>query len=487
MYAERLEHKVVSGVVWSFAEKFLTMLVQMVVSIIVARRLMPEDFGVMAILTFFTSVALTIVDSGFSQTLIRKREPSDSDYRSVFLFNVVVALLLYFVLWALAAPIARFYGHSVIRDVAPVLFLLLPINSLCVVQTVMFTREFRFKLLSNIVFFASLVSGVVAVAMAVAGCGIWALVAQRLLQMGIKAVAFWLIRRWRVRGGVSLSALREMAPFSLRLLATDLIASIYNNVAQLFVGKIYSTASLGYYSQAQKLKDLAVISTVQSVQGVTYPALSKLSADEEKFSAGYERIVRLLSFLLFPAMLGLVAISSDMFMLLLGERWMPTVPYFRILALSGMVYPLAMVGYNVLKIKSDGKLVVRLEVVKRVVMTLVLCVTIPTGIEAVAWGMTAMAFVEFLLNSGFALRLMSFGVVRLAKALLPSLLLSLVVYLGLEILNPHLAHLSVALRLTADIALAVVSYIALAWALRLRAFNETIDLIKGVIFKSKDN
>ena len=487
MYAERLEHKVVSGVVWSFAEKFLTMLVQMVVSIIVARRLMPEDFGVMAILTFFTSVALTIVDSGFSQTLIRKREPSDSDYRSVFLFNVVVALLLYFVLWALAAPIARFYGHSVIRDVAPVLFLLLPINSLCVVQTVMFTREFRFKLLSNIVFFASLVSGVVAVAMAVAGCGIWALVAQRLLQMGIKAVAFWLIRRWRVRGGVSLSALREMAPFSLRLLATDLIASIYNNVAQLFVGKIYSTASLGYYSQAQKLKDLAVISTVQSVQGVTYPALSKLSADEEKFSAGYERIVRLLSFVLFPAMLGLVAISSDMFMLLLGERWMPTVPYFRILALSGMVYPLAMVGYNVLKIKSDGRVVVRLEVVKRVVMTLVLCVTIPTGIEAVAWGMTAMAFVEFLLNSGFALRLMSFGVVRLAKALLPSLLLSLVVYFGLEILNPHLAHLSVVLRLTADIALAVVSYIALAWALRLRAFNETIDLIKGVIFKSKDN
>ena len=487
MYAERLEHKVVSGVVWSFAEKFLTMLVQMVVSIIVARRLMPEDFGVMAILTFFTSVALTIVDSGFSQTLIRKREPSDSDYRSVFLFNVVVALVLYFVLWALAAPIARFYGHSVIKDVAPVLFLLLPINSFCVVQTVMFTREFRFKLLSNIVFCASLVSGVVAVAMAVAGCGIWALVAQRLLQMGIKAVAFWLIRRWRVRGGVSLSALREMAPFSLRLLATDLIASIYNNVAQLFVGKIYSTASLGYYSQAQKLKDLAVISTVQSVQGVTYPALSKLSADEEKFSAGYERIVRLLSFVLFPAMLGLVAISSDMFMLLLGERWMPTVPYFRILALSGMVYPLAMVGYNVLKIKSDGRLVVRLEVVKRVVMTLVLCVTIPTGIEAVAWGMTAMAFVEFLLNSGFALRLMSFGVVRLAKALLPSLLLSLIVYLGLEILNPHLAHLSVALRLTADIALAVVSYIALAWALRLRAFHEVIDLIKGLIFKSKDN
>lgn len=483
MSAERLEHKVVSGVVWSFAEKFLTMLVQMVVSIIVARRLMPEDFGVMAILTFFTSVALTIVDSGFSQTLIRKKEPSESDYRSVFAFNVVVALVLYFVLWALAAPIARFYGHSVISDVAPVLFLLLPINSLCVVQTVMFTREFRFKLLSNIVFAASLISGVVAVAMAVVGCGIWALVAQRLLQMGIKAIAFWWVRRWRVKGGVSLSALREMAPFSLRLLATDLIASIYNNVAQLFVGKMYSTTSLGYYSQAQKLKDLAVISTVQSVQGVTYPALSKLAADERKFADGYERIVRLLSFVLFPIMLGLVAVASDMFDVLLGERWMPTVPYFRIFALSGMVYPLAMVGYNVLKIKSDGRVVVRLEVVKRVVMTLVLCITIPMGIKAVAWGMTAMALVEFLLNSAVALRLMSFGVVRLTKALLPSLVLSLAMFVLIEGINPYLENLGVALRLATDVVVAVVFYLALAYAFGLSALSECLSLVKGVLKK----
>lgn len=482
-----LEKKVASGIAWSFSEKILTMVIQMVVSIIVARELMPEDFGVMAIMTFFTSVALAIIDSGFSQALIRKESPSDSDYRTVLCFNLVMSVVLYGVLTAVAYPVAKLYDAPVICDIAPILFLILPINALCVVQTVMFTREFRFALLSKIVFSASLISGIVAVVMAVTGWGIWALVAQRLLMMGIKALAFWVIRRWRTDAPLSVASLREMAPFSLRLLATDLIASIYNNVAQLFVGKIYSTASLGYYSQAQKLKDLAVISTVQSVQGVTYPALSKLSSDEEKFSAGYERIVRLLSFVLFPAMLGLVAISSDMFMLLLGERWMPTVPYFRILALSGMVYPLAMVGYNVLKIKSDGRVVVRLEVVKRVVMTLVLCVTIPTGIEAVAWGMTAMAFVEFLLNSGFALRLMSFGVVRLAKALLPSLLLSLVVYFGLEILNPHLAHLSVALRLTADIALAVVSYVALAWALRLSAFHEVIDLIKGLIFKSKDN
>ena len=272
-----MERKVAGGVAWSFMEKFLTMLVQMVVSIIVARQLMPEDFGVMAIMTFFTSVALTIVDSGFSQTLIRKAQPTDEEYRSVLGFNVVVSIVLYVVLVAISTPLAHLYGHDTIAEISPVLLLILPINSLCVVQTVMFTREFRFALLSKIVLASSLISGIIAIAMAVAGCGIWSLVAQRLVAMGIKAAAFWWIRRWRTTAKFNIQSLRSMAPFSLRLLATDLLASIYNNVAQLFIGKIYSTTALGYYSQAQKLKDLPVTSTVQAVQGVTYPALSKMA------------------------------------------------------------------------------------------------------------------------------------------------------------------------------------------------------------------
>ncbi|MBQ8205041.1 MAG: lipopolysaccharide biosynthesis protein [Alistipes sp.] len=461
----------------------MSMVIQMAVSIIVARALMPADFGVMAILTFFTSVALTIVDSGFSQTLIRKREVSDAEYSSVLRFNVVVALLLYVVLTALARPIAALYDVEAIADVAPVLFLVLPINSLCVVQTVMFTREFRFALLSKVVFFASLLSGIVAVAMALIGCSIWSLVAQRLLQMGFKAAAFWYLRRWRSTQRASIASLRAMAPFSLRLLATDLIASIYNNVAQLFIGKIYSTSALGYYSQAQKLKDLPVTSSVQAIQGVTYPALSTVADDADKLREGYLRIVRMLSFVLFPAMLGLVAVASDMFMLLLGPKWMPTVPYFEILALSGLFFPIAAVSYNILKTKSDGRVIVWLEVAKRVIMTAVLCYTIPRGVESVAWGMTAMAAVEFVLNTSMALRLMSFGVVRLAKALLPSLVLSLAMFVLIEGINPYLENLGVALRLTADVVVAVVFYLALAYAFGFRALREGFSLVRGVFKK----
>ena len=469
---------------WSFSEKLLTMVIQMVVSIIVARQLSPDDFGVMAIMTFFTSVALTIVDSGFSQTLIRKSEASDEEYSSVFGFNVITSLLLYLLLLLLAEPLARFYGNPVIADIAPILLLVLPINALCVVQTVMFTREFRFALLSKVVFAASLISGVVAVAMALLGFGIWSLVAQRLLAMGVKAVAFWVIRRWRFAPRISVRSLAEMAPFSLRLLATDLISSIYNNVAQLFIGKMHTTTTLGYYSQAQKLKDLPVTSTVQAVQGVTYPALSELNDDETKFGDGYERIARMLGFVVCPVMLGFVAIAEDMFMLLLGEKWMPTVPYFEILALSGLFYPLAVVAYNVLKVRSDGRIIVRLEVAKRVIMTAVLCYTIPRGVMAVAWGTTAMAGVEFLLNSAVAVRLAKVGTMRLVRALLPSFAIAVAMYFAIVAIMPYIANMGIGLRLLCEILLGGVVYLVLASILRLRALTEGVQLLRSLLTKS---
>ena len=483
--AEKLEHKVAPGIAWSFSEKLLSMVIQMAVSIIVARQLMPEDFGIMAILTFFTSVALAIVDSGLSQTLIRKSRPSDEEYKSVLGFNIVVSLILYAILLVISPYLANFYGHSLIAEVAPVLFLVLPINSLCVVQTVMFTKEFKFALLSKIVFLSSLISGVVAVIMAVMGCGIWSLVAQRLLMMGIKAVAFWAIRRWHTDARFSFDVLRTMMPFGLRLLATDLIASIYNNVAQLFIGKMHSTAMLGYYSQAQKLKDLPVTSTVQAVQGVTYPALSELNDDDQKFGDGYERIVRMLGVVIFPVMLGFVAIAEDMFMLLLGDKWMPTVPYFEILALSGLFYPLAIVAYNVLKVRSDGRVIVRLEVVKRVIMTVVLCYTLPRGVMAVAWGMTLMAAVEFLLNSSVAVRLAKIGVVRLVKALLPSFAIAVAMYFAIISIMPYIADMGVALRLVCEILCGGVAYLLLALILRLKALTEGVQLLRSMLTKSE--
>jgi O-antigen/teichoic acid export membrane protein len=303
--------------------------------------------------------------------------------------------------------------------------------------------------------------------------------------MGIKAAAFWYIRRWRTSARFNFNAIKAMAPFSLRLLATDLIASIYNNVAQLFIGKMHTTSTLGFYSQAQKLKDLPVTSTVQAVQGVTYPALSKIANDETKFRYGYLRIMRLLSFAMFPAMLIFVAIAPDMFQLLLGEKWMPTVPFFEILALSGLLYPLAIVSYNVLKVKSDGKVIVRLEIIKRVIMTAVLCYTIPISVEAIAWGMMAMAVVEFVLNTGLAMRYIERGTSLLLKSIAPSFGVAIVMFIMLHLQSQLLTDLHITMRLGVLVVTGCAIYLSLSWVLGIRALRESMGVLRDMLSKSE--
>jgi O-antigen/teichoic acid export membrane protein len=215
------------------------------------------------------------------------------------------------------------------------------------------------------------------------------------------------------------------------------------------------------------------------VQGVTYPALSRLEEDEALFSNGYRRILMLTSFALFPVMLGLVAIAPEMFAILLGDKWMPTVPYFEILALAGVAYPLSVVAYNILKVRSDGRVILRLEILKRVIMTLILAYTIPRSVEAVAWGMTAMAFIDLAINLVASMRFVEVSVVSLLHSFMPQLLLAGVMFLALHLLNPSFDHLSLGVRLLVDVAVGGVIYIGGAALLRLRAFYECVSILKG--------
>lgn len=472
-----LRDRVARGVAWSLAEKAGSMLLQMGVSILVARMLAPEDYGVMALLTVFATLSLVVVDSGFSQTLIRSREPSPSDYRSVFRFNLVTATLLYGVMVALSPLLAAFFDQPVLTRIAPVLFLLLPLNALCVIQQAIYTRRFRFDTLSKVVFASTAVSGIVAVAMAWSGCGVWSLVAQRLAAMGVKAALLWMLSDWRPAGRYDGRALRAMAPYSLRLLATDLISTLYNNISQLFVGKMYSTEMLGFFNQGQKLKDLPVTATIQSVQNVSFPALSKIREDSGKFAEGYRQLLLMVAFVVSPVMLGMVAVAEELFALFLGEKWMPTVPYFEILSLSGLFMPLAMVACNVLKARSDGSVIVRLEVVKKTVQTLILAVSIPCGVRAIAWGVVAMAFCELALNLRVARRFAELSFGRIARAIVPAVLLSVAMFAAVRLYG-DVVTLALPLLLLTKILLGAVLYVGLSLAFRLEAAQVALGMLR---------
>ena len=479
--AEQLRDKVTVGVAWSVAEKIGSMLMQMVVSIVVARLLMPEDFGVLAILTFFTALMAVVVDSGFSQTLIRKTEPTESDYKSVFVFNVVTSLVLYAVMTALSPAIAAYYNLPVISKIAPVLFLLLPVNALTVIQNTIFARQFRFATLSRINFASATIAGVTAITMAWCGFGVWSLVAQRLAQVTVKAVLLWWRGDWRCKGRFDFSALRAMSGFSFRLMGTDIISYLYNNIAQLFIGKMHSATTLGYYNQAQKLKELPVTSVVQSFQSVTYPALAKVKGDKQKFADSYLRVLAITAAVIAPVMVGMVAVADDMFMLMLGQRWMPTVPYFKILSLAGLFYPISMIAYNVLKVAGDGGVILRLEIIKKAIMTIILVLAIPHSVTAIAWGMVVMAVVELMLNALYSLRFAELKAFDLVCTLLPIALLTTAMYFAVRVVGYYTVDFGLFARFMLQIAVGVATYLLGALIFRMKFLKDILQSVKRII------
>lgn len=475
--ATELRDRVAQGVAWSMAEKIGSMLLQMAVSIVVLRLLQPDDFGVVAILTAFAAFAQVVVDSGFSQTLIRKAEPAPGEYKAVFLFNVAVSWALYALFVALAPAAARYYGQPVIADLAPVFFLLLPTNALCVIQLTRFTRQFRFALISKVTFFATLLSGLLAVGMALAGCGVWSLVGQRVGLMVVRAAALWWLGRWRPSAKADVGALRKMAPYSMSLMATDLISALYNRIPQLFIGRLYSTELLGFFDQALKLKDLPVTSAMQSVQNVTFPAMSKIAGDDRKFTESYRQVAAIVAFVMFPVMTGMIAVADEMFAVLLGEKWLPTVPYFKAASLMGLFYPIAMISYNILKVKSDGRLLIRIEILKKAVMTVLLVLTIPRSPAAVMWGLVAMSAIEMGVNFVATTRYASLRLSGLVRTLLPpavaaAALFAAVALVGRTVVCPPAAMLSL------KICTGAAVYILIALLFRFEAFRIMTEIIR---------
>ena len=477
-----LKDKVARGVAWSMAEKIGTMLLQMAVSLIILRLLTRDILGVMAIPTAVVAVALVLVDSGFSQALIRKAAPSADDYKSVFAFNIGVSLVMYALFTALAFPVSRFYDMPQIAQIAPVFFLQLPIGALCAIQNTICVRQFRFALLSKVTFASSLAGGLAAIGLALAGFGIWCIVAQRVLQAAVRTLLLWWLSDWRPCGACSRGPLREMAPFSFSLIATDLISTFYNKIPQFFLGRLYPADTLGSFDQAIKLKDQPTISAMQAVQSVTFPALAKIRDDAPKFAESYRQVVMVVSYVLFPVMLGMSAVARDMFAVLLGEEWMPTVPYFEAVCLAGLFSPIALTAYNVLKARCKGPLIVRLEVVKKIIMTAIFAVTIPHSVMAVVWGLVAIAFCEMAVNFLATTRFTSLTFRRFVRTLLPVALVSGTMYLLVRLTAAAIPGNDL-VRLLAELATGVVSYLALSALFRLEAFREVTAIVRRQLKK----
>lgn len=419
-----LRDKTITGIIWTFFEQLFRIGIQTITTLILAWFLLPEDFGLMAMISIFFAIAHSLIDSGFSQALIRKKEVSQTDYSTVFYTNLVLGLLTYTFLFVSAPFISSFYNEPRLVVLVRVMGLAVIVNSFQLVQNADLTRKLNFKTQFRITLPSAIFSGIVAISMAAMGFGVWSLVAQMLISSFASTVLYWSINKWRPSKDFSVESVNEMFGFGSKLLASGLINTAFENVYIIIIGKLFSATLVGYYFFSQRIQQLVVTQLSDAVQRVTYPALSTIQDDNKTLKEFYRKIIQVLAYVVFPCMIALAVLAKPLFSLMLKEDWLPAVPYLQLLCIVGLFYPLHAINLNILKVKGRSDLFLHLEIIKKLMIVIIVLISVKFGIFGILIGQIISSFLAYIPNSYFSVKLIDYSVVEQLHDFIPTLLLA---------------------------------------------------------------
>lgn len=381
-----LKQVATKGVLWSSIERFSVQGIQFVIMIIMARLLTPEDYGLVGMLTIFLAVSQSLIDSGFSQALIRKQNRTEVDNSTVFYFNIAVGLALYLLFYIFAPWVADFYGLPELSLVMRVVCLGIIFNSLAVVQRALLTVRIDFKTQAKASLIAAVISGMAGVILAYTGFGVWALVCQQLVNLGINTLLLWIFSKWKPMRAYSWTSFRELFSFGSKLLASGLLDTTYNNIYPIVIGKVFSAGDLGHYTRAQQFSVFPSSNITGILQRVTYPVLCSIQNDIDRLRGVYRKFLKLSAYVVFPLMTGLAAVSFPFIRIVLGEKWMFCAVLLQIICFSMMWYPIHAINLNLLQVQGRSDLFLRLEIIKKSIGVIILFLTIPLGLKIMCLG-----------------------------------------------------------------------------------------------------
>ncbi|WP_440953188.1 lipopolysaccharide biosynthesis protein [Methanococcoides sp. FTZ1] len=423
--ANTLRHKTIVGTIWTFLEQIFRVGIQTITTIILAWFLLPEDFGLMAMIAVFFAIGNSLMDSGFSQALIRKKEIDEIDYSTAFYSNLVLGLLAYLLLFASAPLIANFYDDSRLLVLVRVVGLVVIINSFQLVQVADLTRKLNFKIQLKVTMPSVIFSAVVAISMAAMGFGVWSLVAQMLISAFAATALYWIVNKWRPSKDFSVESLNEMFGFGSKLFVSGLIDTVFQNIYVIVIGKLFLPTLVGYYFFAQRIQQLVVAQLTEAVQRVTYPALSTMQDDTKALKDFYQKIIQVVTYIVFPCMIALVVLAEPLFSFMLKEDWLPAVPYLQLLCIAGLLYPLHAINLNILKVKGRSDLFLYLEVVKKLMVVLILLVSVQFGIFGILVGQIVGSVLAYIPNSYYSVEMIDYSIPEQLKDFIPTLVISI--------------------------------------------------------------
>lgn len=471
-----------NNVLWKYLEQFSVLGIQILCTFIMARFLSPSDYGIINILVIFTGIANVIVDSGFGQAIVREKEVTATDYSTVLYFNLVIAVTLYFMLYFLSGEIAEFFDQPILEELSKITFLILPLNALCIVHNTMLIKNIKFKKLCLITLSASLLASGIAVYIAYRYRNIWALVLQNLLTYLFRTLFLWLTTSFKPVARFSIASLKRYFKFSKNLLISSLIGTLFNNIYSFIIGRAYSAASLGYYSQADRIKNACSHTTTQVIQTVTYPVLTKMNNEVGNIKEGYKKIISIALILVGFIMVLFMGCACDLFELLMGsETWRVAGMFFVLLGVNGILYPLHSINQNILMVRGESKTILFLEITRRVIMITIIAVSVHFDIKNFVAGLSLYSFLLLFLNMYYCGRPISYSIKEQLVDTMPIFVRLAIIGVATYVTTLLMADFRLLVRVVASLCVGTAVGGVVFW--RYKHFRTALQLLRSVVKK----
>jgi len=473
-----LKKSTLGGLTWKLLENFGTQSIGLVIQIVLARILMPEDYGVIALTAVFIIIANVFVQTGFSSALIQRKNVSDIEYSSVFFAGIFVSMILYLVMFIGAPFIATFYSEPILKWVLRVQSFTIVFSGLSSVQNAILVRNLQFKKSFKYRLLGIFLQGITGISLAVLGYGVWSLVIANIVNSVVIAVSLWSVVDWKPQLSFSFSKLGDLFSFSSRILSISLLDTIYNSVTSLIIGKSFDSATLGYYNRGMQIPTLIMINTDGAISAVMFPVLSKCQTDRVKFVSVFRRSLRTSCFIIFPMMIGLATIAEPLTILLLTEKWLLSVPFMRILSLTCMTWPFS-ISYQAFNAIGRSDVSLKFNIAGKSIGISLMVLSIRYGVYALVMSSFVSSILIVMIGAYLTKRIIGYTIVQQINDVFPSLLLSLC--MGAVVYTMNFLSIVVWQILVLQIVVGAIIYIGLAKIFKIESFSYLIVTIKEII------
>ena len=467
---------IVKSFLWKLFERLSAQLIQFVVTIVLARLLLPSEYGTIALISIFIQLCDVIIDGGLSTALIQKKDANNIDFSTIFFFSIAVSLILYGVMYICAEPISRFYGQPDLVSIIRVLSLSLPFYAFNSIQRAFVSKNLLFQRLFYSSLGAIILSGSLGIYMAYQGFGVWALVVQNVCNQFFTTGIMWITIRWRPVWQFSTMRFKILFSYGWKILGASFITSLFVNIRKLIIGKFFAPASLAYYEKGDQLPALVMNNIFASVQAILLPTFSDVQYDRARVKAMMRRSTKLSCFFIYPFMVGMIVAAKPLIEFLLTDKWLSVVPFVQILCIANFFRPITISNWEAIKALGYSGIILKLEVIKKVVDVVILIVSACIGVYAIAWGCVLFNFICVFINLAPNKRLLNYGIREQMVDAVPTLLISIVV--GLSVYWIQFLCFSNLIILIIQFVIGVVVYVGLCRVFKEESFMYVIRLFR---------